>query len=318
MDGSSRGTTPERVRPALHFRVELDRLGAGGTTLRIAPSEKSSHGERVLRIIVGSGRGCALHGAAMPTTVLVLLRGTVRAVDGEHLRILGKGQVLICEDGQPLQVFGSASALWIALVGPARLWGSLMSATVETHVLEPVLFPATHRADRIVSRAALRLARDAARGANGKADAMAGALRFATLLAELQSGFDSMIRRCPGRTLAQRRGVFLRLQRVLHCMESAANLSVGIGEFARIANYSTCHFIRTFSAVYGQTPHGVLMEQRLKRALHLVHDTELSITEVARASGFEDRCAFARSFKRRFGQSATSIRTCGGSPALAA
>jgi AraC family transcriptional regulator len=50
------------------------------------------------------------------------------------------------------------------------------------------------------------------------------------------------------------------------------------------------------------------MEQRLRRAFRLVNDTELSITEVARASGFEDRCAFARSFKLRFGHTATAVR----------
>jgi AraC family transcriptional regulator len=66
--------------------------------------------------------------------------------------------------------------------------------------------------------------------------------------------------------------------------------------------------VRTFNAVFGTTPHNVLMEQRLLRAHRLVHETRLSITEVARASGFEDRCAFARSFKQRFGVTATATR----------
>jgi AraC family transcriptional regulator len=133
-------------------------------------------------------------------------------------------------------------------------------------------------------------------------------LGFVALLLDLQSTFDALIRRCPGRTLAQRRGVFLRLQRVCNYMESTSDLDLGIAGFARVANYSPCHFVRTFNSVYGETPHAVLIEQRLKRALRLVNDTELSITEVARASGFEDRCAFARSFKRRFGETATAVR----------
>ncbi len=57
------------------------------------------------------------------------------------------------------------------------------------------------------------------------------------------------------------------------------------------------------------TPYCLIMEGRLKQALHLVHDSELSITEVARASGFEDRCAFARSFKRRYGKTASAVRS---------
>jgi AraC family transcriptional regulator len=91
-------------------------------------------------------------------------------------------------------------------------------------------------------------------------------------------------------------------------MESSSDLDLGIAGFARVANYSPCHFIRTFNSVYGKTPHAVLIEQRLKRALRLVNDTELSIAEVAHASGFEDRCAFARSFKRQFGETATAVR----------
>ncbi|MGH6754808.1 MAG: helix-turn-helix domain-containing protein, partial [Bradyrhizobium sp.] len=100
----------------------------------------------------------------------------------------------------------------------------------------------------------------------------------------------------------------LRLQRVCTYMESSGDLDLDIAGFARVANYSPCHFIRTFNAVYGKTPHAVLIEQRLKRALRLVNDTELSIAEVAHASGFEDRCAFARSFKRQFGETATAVR----------
>ncbi|HJU41148.1 MAG TPA: helix-turn-helix transcriptional regulator, partial [Tahibacter sp.] len=83
---------------------------------------------------------------------------------------------------------------------------------------------------------------------------------------------------------------------------------LGIAGLARVASYSPSHFLRTFNAVYGTTPHSVLVEQRLARARRLVDTTALSIAEVARASGFENRCAFARSFKRRFGETASAVR----------
>ena len=84
---------------------------------------------------------------------------------------------------------------------------------------------------------------------------MTAVVRFATLLAELQSAFDPLITRCPGRTLGQRRSVFLRLQRVYNHMESSSDLDLGVSGFARVANYSPCHFVRTFNAVYGETPY---------------------------------------------------------------
>ena len=85
-----------------------------------------------------------------------------------------------------------------------------------------------------------------------------------------------------------------------------------------MASYSPCHFIRAFSTVYGETPHAVLVEQRLGRAHRLINESALAITEIARASGFENRCAFSRSFKRRFGITATDLRECVRAPGLVA
>ena len=91
-------------------------------------------------------------------------------------------------------------------------------------------------------------------------------------------------------------------------MVSSCQLELDLADCARMASYSPCHFIRAFSAVFGETPHAVLVEQRLRRAHRLVNNSLLTIAEVARNSGFEDRCAFARSFKRRFGMTATDLR----------
>jgi AraC family transcriptional regulator len=168
------------------------------------------------------------------------------------------------------------------------------------------LLPAVHAADRVLRRASLRLVRTARTGDG--AQAFAAASVFALLLSDLQVELRTLIERCAGRTHAQRRNVFLRLQRVRNYMSACCHLDLDIAHFARMASYSPCHFIRAFSAVYGETPHALLIEQRLGRARRLVNDSAMAITEVARASGFENRCAFSRSFKRRFGVSATDLR----------
>jgi AraC family transcriptional regulator len=304
MDGSRRGPIGP-ARAAAPFHVEFEQL----TMLDKLARDSAGAGlqtDRVMRVMVGSGRGCVLQGNDLPM-VVVPLRGSVRIADSESARPLRRGQLFVAEAGQCLQVVGRGAALWLAFVAPESVWRQLFDTTAEPPSAEPLFFPAMHPADRSIRRAAVNAARMARHGARGHDDIIA-TLRFATLLADLQLGFDPMIRRCPGRTLAQRRGVFLRLQRVHNCMESSANSELGVAGLARVANYSTCHFVRIFSMVFGETPYAVLTEHRLKRAFRLVHETELSITEVARASGFEDRCAFARSFKRRFGRTATSVR----------
>jgi AraC family transcriptional regulator len=249
---------------------------------------------------------------------LIPLRGRVQLSDGEHSRTLHRGQLLVCEPGQRLQAIGRGVALWLAVFAPARVWHQLAGDAVEMPP-DPLLLPAVHSADRAVSRAAVRLARavlDADR--KDPSLAFAAASAFATLVADLQSEFDALIERCPGRTLAQRRSVFLRLQRVRNYMASSCHLDLDIAGFARMASYSPCHFIRAFSTVYGETPHAVLVEHRLGRAHRLINESALAITEIARASGFENRCAFSRSFKRRFGITATDLRGCVRTPGLAA
>lgn len=289
----SRGSRP--------LRFEFDTMSRNtGDAIERRPSD------RAFRIVVGSGRGCMLHGIEMPT-VLVPLLGRVKLTDSDGSQVLHKGQLFVGEGAHRMQAVGSGDALWIALTAPATAWRKLVDIVSEHTIPAPVLLPATHDADRAIRRAALRVARET-RDRAGSEQAEGAILRFVALLLDLQSEFDPLIRRCPGRTLGQRRGVFMRLQRVCNHMQSSSDLDLGIAGFARVANYSPCHFIRTFNAVYGKTPHAVLIEQRLKRALRLVNDTELSIAEVAHASGFEDRCAFARSFKRQFGQTAKAVR----------
>jgi len=290
---ASKGSRP------LRFEFETLARGSGEVAERRAS-------DRAFRVIVGSGRGYMLHGIEMPT-VLVPLHGRVKLTESDGALLLRKGQLFVGEGASRMQAVGSGNALWVALTAPATAWRRLADVVSEHTIPAPVLLPATHAADRAIRRAALRVAREA-RDHAGSEQAEGAILRFVALLLDLQAVFDPLIRRCPGRTLGQRRGVFVRLQRVCNHMQSSSDLDPGIAGFARVANYSPCHFIRTFNAVYGKTPHAVLIEQRLKRALRLVNDTELSIAEVAHASGFEDRCAFARSFKRQFGQTATAVR----------
>jgi AraC family transcriptional regulator len=299
------GDTPAAMdfwKQSRPVRFEFDKLQRG--TINHAVDRR--HAERSFRVLLGAGRDSVLQSIEMPT-VLIPLRGRVKLTESESTRILSTGQLFVSEGGNPVQAIGSGDSLWVALIAPAGVWRQYVDVISEQTIPAPVLLPATHAADRAIRRAVVRLAREA-RDQSAPEESEGAMLRFVALLLDLQSMFDPLIARCPGRRLGQRRGVFLRLQRVCNYMESSNDLDLSIAGFARVANYSPCHFLRTFNAVYGKTPHAVLVEQRLKRALQLVTDTALTITEVAHASGFEDRCAFARSFKRRFGETATAIR----------
>ncbi|HJT96941.1 MAG TPA: hypothetical protein VJ696_01385, partial [Rhodanobacteraceae bacterium] len=116
--------------------IEIERLATSGK-LACNAGEKPVVGVGALRVVVGSGRGCMLHGHAIAPTVLVPLRGRMRCSDGESARTLRPGELVVAEGGQRLQAVGGAGALWIALVAPEAAWRQLFETTAEPALPEP-------------------------------------------------------------------------------------------------------------------------------------------------------------------------------------
>lgn len=298
------------------MQIDYVRLINGGRLEWTPDEDDVRSADETLRIVVGRGRGCVMRCTTPSVAILIPLRGRLQISEGESAYALEPRDLLVVEPGQRLQAIGRGSALWVALLADAQVWRRLTGEAAAGP--EPLLLPALSTADRSICRAVVRLARLARDGSGDEVGTLAAGAVFAMLMTELQSEFDPLIDRCPGRTLGQRRSVFLRLQRVRNLMASSCHLDLDIAGFARMASYSPCHFIRAFSAVYGQTPHAVLTEQRLNRAHRLINGSSLAIAEVARVSGFENRCAFSRSFKRRFGITASDLREGARQPDLAA
>jgi AraC family transcriptional regulator len=171
---------------------------------------------------------------------------------------------------------------------------------------EPLLLPTWHAADHVLRRRVIALVRAVAAGA-----AQPALQAVLESLLELQNEHAPSIERCPGRTHAQRRQVFLRLQRVRNYLAANCHLDIDNERLARMASYSPWHFIRAFRAAYQETPHAYLVDQRLQRARRLLRTSPLAVAEVALASGFENRCAFSRLFRQRFGMTAGALRRCG-------
>jgi AraC-like DNA-binding protein len=59
--------------------------------------------------------------------------------------------------------------------------------------------------------------------------------------------------------------------------------------------------VREFRTTFGETPHQYLLTRRIERAKHLLHTTELSVTEVCLAVGLQSLGSFCSSFKRLVG-----------------
>src|ERR1700681_2034307 len=77
-----------------------------------------------------------------------------------------------------------------------------------------------------------------------------------------------------------------RLLRARDAMDRTYAQPLDIPSLARIACVSEAHFIRTFRATFGETPHRYLQRRRVERALYLLRCTDRSITDICFDVGF--------------------------------
>lgn len=272
-----------------------------GTRLELPPG--SAARARGLILVVGGGRGCVLRASDPLAGLWLPLRGRLQLGAATTDNLVRAGELSVSEPDARVHAVGRGASLWIAVLGGVAAWQQALGELSDPPISGPVLIPARHVADRDLRRRAIALARSRTGG-----EAMAGIEALLERLAALQQLFAPAVARCPGRTYAQRRQVFLRLQRVRNYLAANCQLEIDNDALAKMASYSPWHFIRAFRAAYQETPHACLVRMRLERARRLLRASPLAISEIALASGFENRCAFSRLFRQRFGITAGAMR----------
>lgn len=241
-----------------------------------------------LELVVAHGRGpCASPGGA--TTAWLVLRGRarIRAQEGDFL--LGARDWIVLGPGSSPDVLADAGSLLVgAFLGPDDTLG---------------LLPGRGRLGPGERALAWRLWRAGAAPGAG-----AGVLAF---LAALQAELAAGAARCPGHSQRRKRQVLLRMQRARLCMEGQADRGLLIADLAKRVNFSPWYFSKVFHAVYGMAPQQYAARMRLERASRLLATTDLAVTEVSAACGFDNPCSFARAFRARYGMSASEHRVRG-------
>ena len=99
-----------------------------------------------------------------------------------------------------------------------------------------------------------------------------------------------------------------RMLRARDAMDRDYARPLDIPALARIAYVSEAHFIRTFRATFGETPHRYLQRRRIERAMALLRTTRDPIVDVAIAVGFTSHGTFSRTFREIVGDSPTGYR----------
>jgi AraC-like DNA-binding protein len=98
------------------------------------------------------------------------------------------------------------------------------------------------------------------------------------------------------------------VRRVREYVETHLCESIDLAALAGIAGLSLYHFARAFKQSAGVTPHHYLVQRRVARAQEMLARTQLSLAEIAFATGFSDQSHFARHFRRTLGMTPGQFR----------
>ena len=99
-----------------------------------------------------------------------------------------------------------------------------------------------------------------------------------------------------------------RLLRARDAMDRAYAEPLDIPAVAAVAHLSEAHFIRSFRAVFGETPHRYLQRRRVERSMFLLRETDRSVTDICFDVGFTSLGTFSRTFREIVGETPSGYR----------
>lgn len=99
-----------------------------------------------------------------------------------------------------------------------------------------------------------------------------------------------------------------RLLRARDAMDRAYAEPLDVRTVAAVAHVSPAHFIRSFRAVFGETPHRYLQRRRVERSMFLLRETDRSVTDICFDVGFASLGTFSRTFREIVGETPSGYR----------
>jgi len=91
-------------------------------------------------------------------------------------------------------------------------------------------------------------------------------------------------------------------------MDRAFAEPLDVPALARVACISEAHFIRSFRAAFGETPHRYLQRRRVERSMFLLRETDRSVTDICFSVGFSSLGTFSRTFRDVVGETPSEYR----------
>jgi AraC-like DNA-binding protein len=88
-----------------------------------------------------------------------------------------------------------------------------------------------------------------------------------------------------------------RMLRARDAIDRSYAHPLDIPNLAEVASVSEAHFIRTFKATFGETPHRYLQRRRVERAMFMLRESDRRVTDICMEVGFTSLGTFSRTFR---------------------
>ncbi len=98
------------------------------------------------------------------------------------------------------------------------------------------------------------------------------------------------------------------LQGVLERMKADLAADLDLNTLAAESGYSRSHFLRTFRAAMGCSPHQWLTRLRVEQAKTILRENSISLIDIALACGFSSHAHFSNTFRQLVGVTPSEYR----------
>lgn len=112
----------------------------------------------------------------------------------------------------------------------------------------------------------------------------------------------------PARRPATREELFRRVRRGQEYLHANPAGDWTLADIARESCLSAYHFHRAFTRAFGKTPNRYRNDLRLAQARRLLETTDLTVTEICGAVGFQSAPSFSTLFRQNFGVPPSATR----------
>jgi AraC-like DNA-binding protein len=289
----------------MQTRIQVERVGPDVPGRRGTTSWGPETSPTTIAIVNGFARRFAIAERDGAFSLKWIPQGTARyAVDGVQHRLSGDS-VLILEPGQAYEVdfLDRKGTESFCLFFPESL---ARQAQGQGNQHADMVFKPPPNLSSLLHRLRRELAGAAARPLDLEE-------KLLLVLAEI-TGITHEHRtwaaRVPARRPATRRRLVGRLQRAREMIDDCQGRPPSLQALADASALSLFHFLRLFTATYGETPMTYADRRRAQRATELLRERRLTISQIAERMGFESPSAFARIVRRHAGVTPRALRSC--------